>query len=83
MTENAQEQAKCSDCGKDLEDPNLDGVCATRSGHEARCTCSAIYYGPGYVFPLPPGKLPGEYAGISNSPDCPFHGAAARKEMGK
>lgn len=69
---------KCSDCGRDVEDPTLDGVCAERKGHEARCTCQRLYYGCGLFFPLPPGARPGMYAGLSRAHDCPFHGTSGR-----
>ncbi len=67
---------KCSDCGRDIESTTLEGVCAERSGHEARCTCERVYHGSGLFFPLPPGAVPGMFAGYARSADCPLHNEA-------
>lgn len=59
--------ARCSDCDRLVSDLAMEGVCAERGGHEARCTCRAVYRS-GLVFPGPTG-----FAGYAVSPDCPLH----------
>lgn len=66
---------RCSDCGRDIGSTKLEGVCAKRSGHEARCACTVARWGP---FSLPPGARPGEIAGRVVHPSCPVHGTAER-----